>query len=351
MGENKSDKEGVASPPQELNKEKERLAELLKSQKSSTNQSPPIQDVGGAPAVSPFPKADHPWSLSTPEKEPEIDEIRRPNSHASLNGLDVDKLREDLRREIKAEVLREIKTSLKTESPEDRFSKPSAKEFSPPSNKVDLAQKDPARSTRAFKFTWLIFPISLLVGWLLLRLLPPTPSPQVELTPTTNTVTQTNQVILESEQNLADTTASAIVKPRPAETTESRPRLHVVTQGDTYWKLVRKYFPDSTNFNHQIERLRNANSDLDEKSLRIGTEIVIPPEENQEERSGAETPEARGTKAAERLAEGKTQESTPDASGDAESNRGNNRLSKMLQRSRGPAPAANEQAHDNDKSF
>jgi hypothetical protein len=351
MGENKSDKEGVASPPQELNKEKERLAGLLKSQKSSTNKSPPIQHAGGAPAVSPSPKADQPRNLSIPKKEIEIDEIRRPNSPASLNGFDVDKLREDLRREIKADVLREIHTSLKTESPEDRFSKPSAREVSPPTSNVDVAQKDTDRSTRAFKFTWLIFPISLLVGWLLLRLLPPTPSLKVELTQTTNTVTQTNQVILMPEPTVAATTASAIVEPRPAETTESRPRIHIVTQGDTYWRLVRKYFPDSTNFNHQIERLRNANSDLDEKTLRIGTEVVIPPEEDQEEPSGAETPEARGTKAAEHLAEGKTEESTPDASGDAESNRGKSRLSKMLQRPPGPAPAANEQAHDNDKSF
>jgi hypothetical protein len=51
------------------------------------------------------------------------------------------------------------------------------------------------------------------------------------------------------------------------------------------------------------------------------------------------------------LAEGKTEDLTPDASSDAESNRGKSRLSKMLQRPPGPAPVANEQAHENDKSF
>jgi len=329
-----NEEEGIATTSQQPDEERKRLAALLKTQMSSINEIPPIEDFGGAPAASPSPKADQPSSSLILAKEPKIDEIRRPNSPASLNGFDVDKLREDLRREIKAEVLREIQTSPKTEPPEDRFSKPSAREVGPPSNKVNVAQKDPDLSTRGFKFTWLIFPISLLVGWLLLRLLPPTPPPQAELTPTTNTVTQTNQVILTPDPTQAATSTSAIVEPRPAETTESRPRVHVVTQGDTYWGLVRKYFPDSTNFNHQIERLRDANSNLDEKSLSIGTEVVIPPEEIQDERSSPETPEARGTKAAERLAEGETEESAPDASGDAEANRSKSPPSKMMQRSR-----------------
>lgn len=287
------------------------------------------------------------------------EEVPPPEPPAPAGGLDYEKLRNDLRKEIKAEVLRELQIESRTGSSENRSADKTPTRSGIAPTDVVVAPKNPDREfppyrpRSVFRYSWLIFPVGLLIGWILLKLLPPTPYPQVGSAAATDPVTLKNQSVLVPETaRMIPTPTPApttVVAPRPEETTPTRPNLHVVSQGDTYWSLVRKYYPTSTDFNYKIERLRKANPDLDERSLSIGTEVIIPPLEKSGERSAAESPEARGAEAAERLAHGETEEQDQDASN--ESNRRKSRLSKMMQMPAWSAPTANEQAYDDDKSF
>jgi len=274
-------------------------------------------------------------------------------------GLDYEKLRNDLRKEIKAEVLRELQIEPRTGSSENRSADKTPTRSGIAPTDVVVAPKNPDREfppyrpRSVFRYSWLIFPVGLLIGWILLKLLPPTPYPQAGSAAATTPGTPKNQSVLvpETARMIPTPTPAptSVVAPRPEETTPARPNLHVVSQGDTYWSLVRKYYPASTDFNYEIERLRKANPDLDERSLSIGTEVIIPPLEKSGERLAAESPEARGAEAAERLDQGETEEQEQDASN--ESNRRKSRLSKMMQMPAWSAPTANEQAYDDDKSF
>ena len=293
--------------------------------------------------------------------ETEKQESRPPKPLASVSGLDYERLRDDLRKEIKAEVLRELQIEPKTGYSENHSADTTPiRSGSAPTN-IEVRPKNAGRESplyrpgSASRYIWLSFPVGLLLSWILLKIILTTPNSQVDPTSSTNTLSPKDQTATVPETTkhspVTNSLPTTVVEPRPEETTRSTPKLHVVVQGETYWNLARKYYPASTDFNHAIERLRKANPDLDERRLSIGTEVVIPSEENNEELSPEETPEARGAKAAERLAEGREEDSVPDASDNSESNRRKSRLSKIMQRAAWSAPAANEQAQDDDKSF
>ena len=334
----------MSQTPADALEEKNRLSALLKQQISAAQKGSVPVDAEIQPLE---PSAAEIGTESRRTEAPQTEAVSREKL------FDMERLREDLRKEIKAEVLREIRSEPKAGSSPIISSYSSSSAESPGTlRNFDTKNESSHRSRSSFRYSWLIFPMGLFLGWVLLKILPDL---QLRSNPTSTTAISTTQAPPTPEPPklgpTVATTPTAVIEPRPEEPSESKPTVHVVTQGDTYWSMVRRYYPESGDFNAEIERLREANPDLDERSLSIGTEVVIPPPQSAESSSSPQSPEERGAEDAERLTGETSEEAASDGLSQDGSNRRKSRLSKPMQMPAWAAPSANEQAYDDDKSF
>ncbi|MEM6822672.1 MAG: LysM peptidoglycan-binding domain-containing protein [Verrucomicrobiota bacterium] len=73
-----------------------------------------------------------------------------------------------------------------------------------------------------------------------------------------------------------DTSPTPIVIPAEPGTTLSSNRIHVISPGDSLWKIARIYYPNSINEGVEKIKIANPGKASNPKNLKLGVELIIP---------------------------------------------------------------------------